>query len=208
MTARSTEVLAATGLRNKMKTSDLIVAVRAMVAAGRKNKLLRKPCPALDRLSKAVGALDAAEVAAKSRAVGTVPVRDAARREVFRAAAQYKSAVQTLANADPVNARPIIVESGLRIRRESRRRKAPFSVKRGRVARSLEAEVRAAAKRASYEWEVSVDGGKTWKLVRTTLPTKTVIDDLPIGVYVQVRCRPLTKSGRGEWIGPITVLVT
>ena len=208
MTARSKRVLAATGLRNKMKTSDLIVAVRAMVAAGRKSKWLPKPFPALKRLAKAVEALDTTAVAAKTRAVGTVPARDVARREVFRAAARYKSAVESVGDGDLANARAIIVESGLRARRESTRRKPPIRVKPGRVSGSLVAQVRSAAKRASYEWEVSVDGGKTWKLVKTTLTSKTTIDDLPIGVYVQIRCRPITKSGRGDAIGPITVLVT
>jgi len=208
MTARSKLVGAASGLRRKMKVNDLIGAVRAMVARGRKNPALPKPFPALDRLRKALDVLDAAQVAAQSRAVGTVPARNVAAGRVFAAVAQYKSGVLKVAQADPANAATIIVESGLRLRRESTRRKAFFSVKRGRVSRSLVAEVRAVAKRASYEWEISLDGGKTWMHVRTTLPAKTVIPDLPLAEYVQVRCRPVTKIGPGEWIGPITALVT
>jgi hypothetical protein len=208
MTARSKQLAAATGLRRKMKVNDLIGAVRAIVATGRKNPALPKPFPALDRLEKALDVLEAAQVAAMSRAVGTVPARNMAAGQVFAALAQYKSAVQKVANADPANAATIIVNSGLRLRRESTRRKALFSVKRGPVSRSLVAEIKAIAKRASYGWEVSLDGGKTWIRVRTTLPTKTVISDLPLGKYVQIRCRPFTKSGPGDWVGPITALVT
>jgi hypothetical protein len=208
MTARSQQLAAATGLRRKMKVNDLIGAVRAIVAAGRKNPALPKSFPALDRLAKALAALEAAQVAALSRAAGTVIARNTVQGGVFSALTQYKSAVQTVADADPANAAAIIVNSGLRTRRESTRRKAFFSVKPGRVSRSLVAEIRSFAKRASYEWEISLDGGKTWIRVRTTLQTKTVITDLPLGKFVQVRCRPVTKSGPGEWVGPITVLVT
>jgi len=208
MTARSKHLAATTGLRRKMKVNDLIAAVRAIVAAGRKNPALPKPFPALDRLEKAVVALDAAQVAALSRAVGTVTARNTIAGRVFAALAQYKSAVQRVADADPAKAATIILRSGLRTRRESTRRKALFSVKPGRVSCSLIAEVKAIAKRGSYEWEISLDGGKTWIRVRGTLQTRTVISDLPLGKFVQVRCRPVTKSGPGDWIGPITVLVT
>jgi hypothetical protein len=208
MTARSKHVAAATGLRRKMKVNDLIGAVRGIVAAGRKNPALPKPFPTLGRLEKALEALETAQVAARSRAIGTVPARNTAAARVYAAVAQYKSAVETVADADPANATTIIVNSGLRTRRESTRRKAPFSVKPGRVSRSLIAEIKAIAKRAMYEWEISLDGGKTWIPKGTTLQTKKVLSDLPLGEYVQIRCRPVTKSGRGAWIGPITVLVT
>lgn len=208
MTERSKLPAAATGLRRKMKVNHLILAVRGIVAAGRKNKALPRPFPTLTRLAKAVEALEAAQVAAQLRAAGTVPARNTQVARVFAALAAYKSAVQTVAHADPANAASIIVNSGLRTRRASTRRKAIFSLKRGPVSRSLRAEVKAIAKRASYEWEISVDGGETWIHVRTTTQTGTVIDDLPLGKSVKVRCRPVTKSGPADWIGPITVLVT
>jgi hypothetical protein len=208
MTARSKQPGAATGLRRKMKVDDLITAGRAIVAAGRNNPALPKRFPGLDRLEKAVLALESAQVAALSRTAGTVAARDAAAGRVFVALAQYKGAVQKVADADPLNAASIIIHSGLRTRRESTRRKALFSVKRGRASCSLDAEVKAVTKRASYEWEISLDAGQTWIPVRATLQTKTTIRDLPLGALVQVRCRPVTKSGQGEWIGPVSVRVT
>jgi len=141
-------------------------------------------------------------------AAGTVAARDAAAARVYVALAEYKAAVQKVADADPVNAGTIIVRSGLRTRRESTRRKVLLGAKRGRVSRSLDVDVKSVAKRASYEWENSLDGGETWIRVRTTTETKTTIPDLPLGKLVQIRCRPVTKSGPGEWIGPITVRVT
>lgn len=207
MTERSKLPAAVTGLRRKMRVNDLIVDVRAMVAAGRRNRALPKPFAALDRLAKALEALDAAQVATKTRAAGTVEARNVAAERVHKAVAQYASAVQTVADADPANGVTIIVDSGLRTRRASRRRKVPFGVKPGRVSRSLVAQVKSVAKRASYEWEISLDGGETWVPVGTTLETQKVIPDLPLGKYVQVRVRPLTKNGVGDWIGPITALV-
>ncbi len=94
------------------------------------------------------------------------------------------------------------------MRRESTRRKPPLSAKPARSSRSLIAEVRSVTKRASYEWQISLDGGKTWIKVKTTRETRTLIEDLPLARSVKIRVRPITKSGPGDWIGPISVLVT
>lgn len=208
MTARSNRVAAATGLRRKMRVADLVGDVLAIVAAGRTNPALCKPFAALDRLDEAVLDLRAKQVTALSRAAGTVAARDAAAARVYAALAGYEAAVQKVADADPVNAVTIIVRSGLRTRRESTRRKALLGAKRGRVSCSLDVDVKSVAKRASYEWEKSLDGGETWIRVRTTTETRTTIADQPLGKLVQIRCRPVTKSGPGAWIGPITVRVT
>jgi hypothetical protein len=62
-------------------------------------------------------------------------------------------------------------------------------------------------KRATYEWEWSVDGGKTRNAAPKTLHAKTTIVGLPVGTYVPFRYRAVTKTGVGDWSDPITVLV-
>jgi hypothetical protein len=68
--------------------------------------------------------------------------------------------------------------------------------------------VRAAALRASYEWESSVDGGKTWTPAPPTLQAKTDISGLPAGTVVQFRFRAVTKTGATDWSQVTSLLVT
>lgn len=64
-----------------------------------------------------------------------------------------------------------------------------------------------AARRASYEWQSSVDGGKTWVEAAGTLKASTTITGLPVGTAVQFRYRALTKAGEGDWSQAIVLVV-
>jgi len=64
-----------------------------------------------------------------------------------------------------------------------------------------------AARRASYLWGYSTDGGKTWAEVGPTLQAKTTVSGLPAGTTVQFRYRGVTKTGAADWSQPISLLV-
>ena len=70
----------------------------------------------------------------------------------------------------------------------SRTRKEKSSTRHG------EAFAASAGHRASYEWEYSTDGGKTWVTTPVTLQAKTTILGLTAGTTVQFRHRPVTKT--------------
>lgn len=82
-----------------------------------------------------------------------------------------------------------------------------FSANQGAVSGSVEVVAAAAARRASYLWGYSTDGGKTWIEVGPTLQAKTTISGLPVGTSVQFRYRGVTKSGAADWSQPISLLV-
>ena len=65
----------------------------------------------------------------------------------------------------------------------------------------------AAARRASYDWEYSVDGGKTWVAVPHTLQARTTVTGLPTLTTVQFRYFATVKEGEGTWSQPISILV-
>ncbi len=73
--------------------------------------------------------------------------------------------------------------------------------------RSVHVIAKAADRRASYEWQYSLDGGKTWVDVPNTLQAKTTITGLPAATVVLFRYRPTTKAGMGDWSAPASILV-
>jgi len=52
------------------------------------------------------------------------------------------------------------------------------AARRGRVPGSIEVIAASAARRASYEWGSSTDGGKTWVSLPVTLQAKTIVTGL------------------------------
>lgn len=85
--------------------------------------------------------------------------------------------------------------------------KPPFAAKPGAVSGTVLLAARAATVRASYEWEWSGDGGKTWTAVLPKLQAKTEIPGLPAATTVQFRFRAVTKTGAGDWSLPTSLLV-
>jgi hypothetical protein len=64
-----------------------------------------------------------------------------------------------------------------------------------------------AGHRASYEWDYSTDGGKTWVLAPSTLQAKTTIAGLTPGATVLFRYRAVTKAGEADWSQPVSLLI-
>ena len=82
-----------------------------------------------------------------------------------------------------------------------------FEATPGDVSGSAKLIAASAARRASYEWEYSTDGGKTWVTAPATLQAKTTVPGLTPGATVTFRYRPVTKTGEGDWSQPTSVIV-
>ncbi len=65
----------------------------------------------------------------------------------------------------------------------------------------------AASRRASYYWEYSLDRGRTWKNLPTTLQARTRLSGVPGQTIVELRYRATTKAGEGGWSGVIAIFV-
>jgi hypothetical protein len=57
---------------------------------------------------------------------------------------------------------------------------------------------KAAAHRASYEWQYSTDQ-KAWTVLPVTLQAKTDVVGLTVGTTYYFRVRPVTLTGEGNW---------
>jgi hypothetical protein len=163
--------------------------------------------PALATISAAISALQTAETAALARTKGAVVTRNELRTALVTLLQQLKGYIQTTADANVENGASIIASAGVDVRKTVVRSPRVFGAKPGAVTGSAKLIAASAGHRASYEWEYSSDGGKTWVTAPVTLQAKTTLAGLTAGSTVQFRYRPVTKTGEGNWSQPVSLLV-
>ena len=179
----------------------------ALLAGLTGNAHVPNPNPSLAVFTDLATKYDTAQTATKTRAAGTVGVRNAAKTALKAGIRGIVASVQLAADADPENAEAIITSTSLSVRKTAIRVKAPFTVKEGPISGSIILTVRSAGMHASYDWEMSVDAGKTWTELPSTTRTKTTVTALPVGTNVQFRFRSLTPKGQADWCQPLAILV-
>jgi hypothetical protein len=185
----------------------LLKYTQAFIAALTNNPNFSDASSVIASLQSAFKALDSAETSAKTRAIGTVAARDTAKAALLTALHGAKAYVQQKADANPEQATAIIESASLAVRKTPLRVKLGFTAKPGPVTGSVHLSARAAGRRASYEWEWSADGGKTWTLLPSTLQAKTTVPNLPVGTSCSFRFRPVTRTGEGDWSQVVAMLV-
>ncbi len=194
-------------LKLPAKVAALIVYAQGIVKGMTANPSFPNPTPTLAQVTVAIAALNAAETAALARTKGAVLTRDNARTALVTLLKQLRGSIQTTADADAENSAAMIASAGVAVRKTALRPPRAFHATTGAVSGSAKVVVPAAARRASYDWEYSTDGGKTWVAAPSTLGSKTTITGLPAGTTVQFRFRALTKTGEGDWSQPTSLLV-
>ncbi len=165
------------------------------------------PNAAITNFNDSLGKFNVAETAAQTRAKGTVAARNAAKVVWVSALHVIKAMVQQKADADPENAEAIITGVGFAVKKVTIRQKQVFAATYGATSGTAHVSARAVARRASYEWQYSVDGGKTWVDAPNTLKARTVIAGLPVAVVVEFRYRATTTAGMGDWSAPTSLLI-
>jgi hypothetical protein len=121
---------------------------------------------------------------------------------------QLRGYVQSVVDADPDRGPAIIQSPAMNVRRVGVRPKRVFAAKRGTVSGSVVLVTRAAARRASYEWEISVDAAETWRGLPATLQSETRVTGLQAGARYSFRYRAVTKRGLGDWSEAVSLVVT
>jgi len=187
--------------------ADQIKLGQALQAALVKNPNFPLPDPIITAFDDALAKYDAAETAAQTRAKGTVAARNAAKVVYTSAAHALKARIQLVADATPDQAEAIITSTSLAVKKVTPRQKQSFVARYGATSGVVEVVAKAAAPRASYEWQYSIDAGKTWLSAPNTLQAKTTITGLPVATVVEFRVRVTTKSGQGDWCLPTSLLV-
>jgi hypothetical protein len=186
----------------------LITMTRAIVTAMTNNATtFPTPDPALATVSTALSTLETAESAVQARSRGAVAGRNEKRTALTTLLEQLKSYVQKVADADSETAEQVIQSAGLAVRKPVLRQKQTFTAKTGAVSGTVALTTVTAARRASYEWESSLDGGKTWQVMPGTLQAKTKLSGLTPGATVLFRSRAVTRTGEGDWSQPTSIVV-
>ncbi len=171
------------------------------------NSAFPQPDPTLAALQKAIADVESAEALVHTGAKGAVAARNQKRAVLVALLQQLKAYVQKTVDADQEHAPALIQSAGMGMKKVVVRAARVFAVKSGPVSGSVSLVTARAAKRASYEWAFSSDGGKTWQEARATLRSRTSITGLQPGTAYLFRVRPVTKKGDGDWSQPLSFVV-
>ena len=198
---------AVVSLKLPKRVTDLITYAQAIVKAMASNTSFPSPIPTLAALLAASDDLQIAETAALSRIKGAVAVRDDKKAVLVRLLQQLKGYVQTTADASVENGGAIIQSASLAVKKTPVRKPRVFEAAAGAATGSAKLVAASAGPRSSYEWEYSIDGGKTWVTAPVTLQARTLVSGLTVGSVVLFRYRPVTKAGEGNWSQPASLVV-
>jgi hypothetical protein len=171
------------------------------------NAYFPTPSPALATVETATSDLQTAETVAQTRAKGAVAQRNAKQQALVSLLEQLRTYVQSTADASPENGPAIIQSARLALRKTPVRKALGFHAKAGSVSGSVKVVAPAAARRASYEWQYSTDGGKTWVTMPSTLQAKTSLSGLTPQTTIQLRYRAVLKGGEGDWSQAVSYVV-
>ena len=185
----------------------LIVYAEGIVERMTGNPSFPNPSPTLDAVTKAIDDLRVAETATLARTKGAAATRNERRAALITLLQQLRANIQATADANRSNAASIIETAGVRVRKTPTRKARVFAAKPGTVSGAATVIAATAARRASYEWQYSADGGKTWVSAPSTLQAKTTIAGLTPGGTVHFKGRSVTKTGEGDWSQPVSLVV-
>lgn len=188
-------------------TPAFLILAQAILDRMDGNPHFPQPIPPLADVRQAMAVLQKAEVVTQSKMLGTATERDAARRALWSLVSRLKAYVQGVADDHAENAVAIIESSGMSVQPKGARAKPIFRVSAGQNRGVAHLVVRAAAKNATYQWQMSKDGGVTWIDLPPTIQAKTTVENLVPGKEYLFRYRTLTQQGLSDWSEPIAYLV-
>jgi hypothetical protein len=194
-------------LKLPRKVPDLIKLAQAIVTTMTGNANFATPEPPLASVTVATNDLMVAETATQARTRGAAATRNDKRSTLLQLLEQVKGYIQKTADANMENGAAIIQSAGVSVKKPAVRTPRTFEAKPGAVSGSVKLVAKSASHRASYEWQYSTDGGKTWLSAPVTLQAKTTISGLTPGGTVTFRYRGVTKTGEGDWSQLITAIV-
>jgi hypothetical protein len=185
----------------------LISLAKAIYAAMFGNASFPDAQATLAKFNVAITDLETSEAAALSRTKGAATVRNQKRSALIALLEELKGEVQKVADADRVHAPALIQSAAMMVKKVAVRAKRVFVAKQGIVSGAVTLETASAARRASYEWQWSSDGGKTWQLLPASLQAKTSVTGLQAGTTYMFRYRAVVKTGAADWSQPVSLLV-
>jgi hypothetical protein len=187
---------------------ELISFAEQVVTSVTNNPSFPTPSPTLAVISQAIADLQAAQAAAQLRAKGAVQARNDKKTALVKLLQLFKSYVQNIADGDPDTSVTVIHAAGLAVKKAPNRKPHTFAAIEGAISGSVKLVTVSAGSRASYLWQYSTDGGKTWIDAPGTSQAKTTIVGLTAGTTVLFRYRTITpKAGQTDFVPALAFLV-
>ena len=153
-------------------------------------------------------ALAAAQTIAQTKVPGSAAARNVAYDVVLDDMHGLQQSIQYNADiaVDEAAAIALIQASGFGLKNHGVRVKAPLEAKQTAVAGEIKLIAKAAGRRASYDWQLSLDGG-AWTNLPSTLTAKTLVTDLTSGTKYYFRVRSILKAGTSAWSVVVSITV-
>jgi hypothetical protein len=186
----------------------LLIFVRHVIDMMTKNTTwFPSPNPPLSDVAQHADDLEAAEVNVRSHVKGAVPIRDEKKRLVVADLDLLKAYVLAIAAASPALASVIIESAGMSQKNLPIRLRAQFEALLGTTPLEVILRAKAEKKKAFYEWQYSMDAGKTWVNLGTTNEANTTVTVPTAGVTYQFRYRATVKKQAGQWSQAVSLPV-
>lgn len=200
---------------NKRNYPQLLARSKAIYNAMVVNAtLFPNAAPPMATLLVLITNFDTAQQATANKAKGTVPVRNAKAALLVTALESEETYVQGLCDASPEQAMELISAAGMQAKKAPLHDKAILQAKLvagqpGAVQLIGNAALLCAGskKRPTFNWQSSVDGGKSWATAPSTPHADTVITNLPLGVTAELRVSVTLGKVTGDWSQAVAILV-
>lgn len=192
------------------RIGDFIIKVKAIVAAIEANTtLFATPSPSTASVTGHITELETAESVAQSRIVGSAATRDEKYNVVLTDVHHLMAYVQGLADksASKATAVTIIESSGFAVKGKGVHVKPPLKALYTKNSGSVKLMAKAAAQRATYQWQMSTNNGSSWQNLPSTLGANTIVTGLTPGTRVLFRVCAITQAEIGGWSTPVPLVV-
>jgi hypothetical protein len=195
-------------LKMSRKVRSLIPFAQSVATAMTGNTTFPSPTPSLVVFQADITALVTAETAVVARTKGAADTRNAKLAVVKADLEALRTCVQSVVDAsNPANADAIITSAGMAARKVRVHDKPAVAIKQGSVSGTVALSAKAAAKKASYNWQYSTDQ-KAWTSLPATLKARTTASGLTAGTTYYFRSQALTaKGGEGDWGQLVSLIV-
>ena len=194
-------------LKLSTRVKNVITFAQNVVTALTNNPHFPNPTPPLATFQADVAALTTAEAAVLSRMKGAVETRNAKLATVRVDLGTLRMYVQGVAAvAAPADADAIIESAGMTTRKVTLHDKPSIAAKQGSVTGAVNLAAKAAATKAAYTWQYSLDQ-KTWTTLPQTMKSKTGVSGLAAGTTYYFRFQAVTASGVEDWSQMVSIMV-
>lgn len=216
--AKDKRALAVLNIRN-LRTYGKFINKMKLIRQSMKENASSFPSPPISvadsgTFDNDIGAMDAAETSALTRAIGTASARDVEMQTVLDDVHGLQGYVQFLADKlhDTLKAVALIQISGFNVSLREPHSKSDFTAKNTTISGTVKLMINVkkatnGEKRYSVKWESSTDAGKTPVALPGTIKGNTLVPDLTPGTWMWFRFMVVLKDGEHAWSDWIKILV-